>query len=115
MPRKPRQKRTYLDDGSMSVAAKNPNGSGSVYYEPPSVRPDGRERAGRWRATYTDNDGKRRLGHCGIVFKFDGVTFVAHNSSRTGLTYSTYDEFEEVSKELPGLKEMKAFRFPKQG
>lgn len=60
MPRKPRQKRTYLDDGSMSVAAKNPNGSGSVYYEPPSVRPDGRERAGRWRATYTDNDGKTR-------------------------------------------------------
>ena len=49
MPRKPRQKRTYLDDGSMSVAAKNPNGSGSVYYEPPSVRPDGRERAGRAR------------------------------------------------------------------
>ena len=60
MPRKPRQKRTYLDDGSMSVAAKNPNGSGSVYYEPPSVRTDGRERAGRWRATYTDNDGKTR-------------------------------------------------------
>lgn len=60
MPRKPRQKRTYLDDGSMSVAAKNPNGSGSVYYEPPSLRPDGREKAGRWRATYTDNDGKTR-------------------------------------------------------
>ena len=60
MPRKPRQKRTYLGDGSISVAAKNPNGSGSVYYEPPSVRPDGRERPGRWRATYTDADGKTR-------------------------------------------------------
>ncbi|HMS12472.1 MAG TPA: tyrosine-type recombinase/integrase [Microthrixaceae bacterium] len=60
MARKPRQKRTYLGDGSMSVAAKNPNGSGSVYYEPPSFRADGREKPGRWRATYTDADGKTR-------------------------------------------------------
>jgi len=60
LARTPRPKRTYLGDGSMSVAAKNPNGSGSVYYEPPSLRPDGREKAGRWRATYTDRDGKTR-------------------------------------------------------
>ena len=58
MARPPRRKRNYSADGSMTVAAKNPNGTGSVFYEPPSVRPDGRERAGRWRATYVDADGK---------------------------------------------------------
>ena len=44
----------------MTVAAKNPNGDGSVFYEPPTVRANGRERSGRWRATYIGPDGKLR-------------------------------------------------------
>ncbi len=44
----------------MTVAAKNPNGAGSVFYEPPTIRANGRERPGRWRATYVDGDGKVR-------------------------------------------------------
>ncbi len=60
MPRTPRGKRTYSADGSMTVAAKNPNGGGSVFYEPPTLRADGRQRPGRWRATYVDGEGKIR-------------------------------------------------------
>ena len=60
MPRKPRGKRTTSADGSMSVAAKNPNGDGSVFYEPPTARANGKQRPGRWRATYVDAAGKTR-------------------------------------------------------
>lgn len=44
----------------MTVAAKNPNGSGSVYYEPPRTKSDGSALAGMWRATYVDADGRPR-------------------------------------------------------
>lgn len=60
MPRKPRGKRTTSGDGSMTVASKNPNGDGSVFYEPPTVRASGQSRPGRWRATFVDSDGKTR-------------------------------------------------------
>lgn len=61
MARPPRGKRTATSaDGSFAVAAKNPNGVGSVYYEPPVTRSDGRTTAGRWRATWVDHDGKIR-------------------------------------------------------
>jgi integrase len=58
--RSPRGKRTPTGDGSHGVVAKNPNGTGSVYYEPPRVRADGRKPAGRWRATWVDHDGRIR-------------------------------------------------------
>ena len=51
MPRKPRGKRIESDDGTFEVAAKNPNGDGSVYFEPPSTEKSGRVRKRRWRAT----------------------------------------------------------------
>ncbi len=60
MPRKPRGKRSQSADGSRTVAAKNPNGDGSVFYEPPTLRASGRPRPGRWRATYVAADGKIR-------------------------------------------------------
>jgi integrase len=58
MPRAPRGKRIQTSDGAFNVAAKNPNGDGSVYYEAPVVNPDGATRPGRWRATYRDERGK---------------------------------------------------------
>lgn len=57
MPRGPRGKRVAAGDG-YSVAGKNSNGVGSVYFEPPSTRADGTVVEGRWRATYVDLDGK---------------------------------------------------------
>ncbi len=60
MPRRPRGKRTSDDDGGYIVAAKNSNGDGSVYFEPPSQRANGTTTAGRWRATYRDNEGRLR-------------------------------------------------------
>src|SRR3990170_588745 len=60
MPRAPRGKRIRTPDGTVSVAAKNPNGDGSVYYEAPAVGPDGKQLAGRWRATYRDQRGRRK-------------------------------------------------------
>ena len=60
--RPPRGKRTPLGDGTHAVAAKNPNGTSSVYFEPPVTRSDGRVTNGRWRATWVDQNGKiRRL------------------------------------------------------
>lgn len=56
MPRGPKGKRVVAGDG-YSVAAKNSNGVGSVYFEPPSTRTDGTVVKGRWRATYVDLDG----------------------------------------------------------
>jgi len=44
----------------VSVAAKNPNGDGSVYFEGPTVGADGKTRPGRWRATYRDAGGNLR-------------------------------------------------------
>lgn len=61
MGRSPRGKRTPTADGSShSVAAKNPNGVGSVYFEPPTTRRDGRAIPGRWRATWVDHTGRTR-------------------------------------------------------
>lgn len=60
MPRGPKGKCIRSDSGSFSVAAKNQNGSGSVYFEPATTRMDGTVIAVRWRATYVDADGKRR-------------------------------------------------------
>jgi len=56
MPRGPKGKRVVADDG-YSVAGKNSDGIGSVYFEPPSTRADGTVVKGRWRATYVDLDG----------------------------------------------------------
>jgi len=58
MPRPPRGKRTVTAAGDVEVVAKNPNGDGSVYFEPPRVEKGGRERRGFWRATYRDNEGR---------------------------------------------------------
>ena len=58
MPKQPRGKRIESDDGTFEVAAKNGNGDGSVYFEPPSTEKSGRVRKGRWRATYRDENGK---------------------------------------------------------
>lgn len=60
MPRKPRGKRVAAESGSFVVASKNPNGVGSVYFEPPSTRANGAVIRGRWRATYVDAAGERR-------------------------------------------------------
>ncbi len=60
MARPPRGKRTNFDDGTHAVAAKNPNGTGSVYFEPPVTRSDGRVTNGRWRASWFDQNGKLR-------------------------------------------------------
>jgi hypothetical protein len=57
MPRGPKGKRVAGGDG-YSVVSKNSNGGGSVYYDAPSTRADGRVAKGRWRATYVDLDGK---------------------------------------------------------
>jgi integrase len=57
VPRGPKGKRVATGDG-YSVAGKNTNGVGSVYFEPPSTRADGAVVKGRWRATYVDLDGK---------------------------------------------------------
>ena len=59
MARAPRGKRLNID-GSVVVAGKNPNGDGSVYFESPTHRSNGRIVPGRWRATYLDKDGRRR-------------------------------------------------------
>jgi integrase len=59
MPKAPRGKRINTPDGSVNVAAKNPNGDGSVYYEGPEIGPNGATRPGRWRATYRDQRGRR--------------------------------------------------------
>ena len=59
MARTPRGKRMTVGD-SVVVAGKNSNGDGSVYFESPSRRRDGRPIPGRWRATYVDRRGKRR-------------------------------------------------------
>ena len=60
MPKTPRGKRVTLADGAVHIVAKNPNGDGSVYFEGPSERADGRVVRGRWRATYVGPDGRRR-------------------------------------------------------
>jgi hypothetical protein len=59
MPRAPRGKRFVGSDGAVNVAAKNTNGDGSVYYEGPITGPNGKQRAGRWRATYRDERGRQ--------------------------------------------------------
>lgn len=46
--------------GDVSVAAKNPNGDGSIYFETARVGADGKETRGRWRATYRDQHGHLR-------------------------------------------------------
>jgi integrase len=61
MGKGPRGKRSIGADGTVTVAAKNANGSGSVYFEHPSQRGDGRVIAGRWRASYLDRDGRHRI------------------------------------------------------
>lgn len=58
--RPPRGKRTTLSDGTRAVASKNPNGSGSVYFEPATNNADGTTTPGRWRATWVDQNGKIR-------------------------------------------------------
>ena len=58
MPRAPRGKRIVGADGAVEVAAKNSNGDGSVYFEAPKVGPNGKQKAGRWRATYRDERGR---------------------------------------------------------
>lgn len=45
----PRGKRAYFDDGSHAVASRNPNGTGSVYFEPATNNSDGSTTPGRWR------------------------------------------------------------------
>ena len=60
MPRQPRGKRSTTADGDVEVVAKNSNGDGSVYFEPASTSMAGKVRAGYWRASYRDADGKRR-------------------------------------------------------
>ena len=60
MPRRPRGKRSITPDGEIEVVAKNPNGDGSVYFEPARTAKNGRARPGYWRASYRDRDGKRR-------------------------------------------------------
>lgn len=60
MPRQPRGKRSTTSDGHVEVVSKNSNGDGSVYFEPPSTSRAGKLRAGYWRASYRDVDGKRR-------------------------------------------------------
>lgn len=60
MARSPRGKRTPTGDGSHAVVAKNPNGTGSVYSEPPRTTSSGRDLSGRWRATWVDHDGRTR-------------------------------------------------------
>ncbi len=60
MPRVPKGKRVGDSSGGFSVAAKNPNGHGSVYYEPPTTEAGGRQRPGRWRATYRDASRRER-------------------------------------------------------
>ncbi|MEZ5204358.1 MAG: AP2/ERF family transcription factor [Acidimicrobiales bacterium] len=52
MARPPRPKRHVGSDGTVTIAGKNPNGSGSTYFH---------QAKGRWVATYVDpNTGKRR-------------------------------------------------------
>jgi integrase len=58
MPKRPRGKRSTTSDGDIEVVAKNPNGEGSVFYEPRADK-DGNEK-GLWRASYNDGEGKRR-------------------------------------------------------
>ena len=60
VPRAPRGKRIAAANGSIVVVSKNPNGAGSVYYDTPAQRANGRAIPGRWRATYIDLDGHRR-------------------------------------------------------
>lgn len=60
MARSPRGKRTPTGDGSHAVVAKNPNGTGSIYYEPPRTTSSGRDLSGRWRATWVDHEGRTR-------------------------------------------------------
>ncbi len=60
MPRQPRGKRSTTPDGDIEVVSKNSNGDGSVYFEPASTSKAGKVRAGYWRASYRDADGKRR-------------------------------------------------------
>lgn len=57
-PRGKRVRRAETD--TFEVASKNANGTGSVYFEPGGTRSDGSAIAGRWRATYVDQLGKRR-------------------------------------------------------
>lgn len=60
MPRAPRGKRIAGSDGATIVVSKNANGDGSVYFCGETCRADGAVVAGRWRATFVDEDGKRR-------------------------------------------------------
>ncbi len=60
MPKNPRGKRIELSDGTINVVSKNPNGNGSVYFETSGTRANGRQISGRWRASYTAADGRRR-------------------------------------------------------
>ena len=61
MARGPKGKRIVERDGAVSIAGKNANGAGSVYFEGASRRGDGTVIAGRWRASYLDRDGRRRI------------------------------------------------------
>ena len=61
MARAPRGKRIVDRDGAVSIAGKNANGTGTVYFEGPSRRGDGTVIPGRWRASYLDHDGRRRI------------------------------------------------------
>ena len=61
MGKGPRGKRTIGADGSLTVAGRNANGSGSIYFERPSRRGDGTVIPGRWRASYLDRGGRRRI------------------------------------------------------
>jgi hypothetical protein len=52
LARGPKGKRIVDRDGAVSIAGKNANGAGSVYFEGPSRRGDGTVIPGRWRASY---------------------------------------------------------------
>jgi hypothetical protein len=58
VPRRPKGKRVTDESGVVGVASKDPNGLGSVYYEPPTPRVDGTLIGARWRATYVDATGQ---------------------------------------------------------
>ena len=102
MPRRLRGQRTYGNDGSMTVAAKNPNGLGSVFYEPPTNSSGGQERRGRWRATYTDAAGKTRgmsastraEAEARRELRLSAVHSVASPSSRFDRTTTVYELLE---------------------
>jgi hypothetical protein len=98
--RPPRGKRTSNPDGTRAVAAKNPNGIGSVYYEPPKPRADGRKPAGRWRATWTDHGGKIRKVSAAtrseVETKRDGLAAAAEQRRRPPSRFSVDTTVNEL-------------------